>query len=186
MPLFNLMFTLTFSPFKKKRENARTIWLWRGPWRNHYPRDPELLIPFLTPPSVPHISHSLDKFIYMKDHSYWHGPAGKWLSNQRFHAILPFLRCARGPQAVVSVSLINLPLSHDWRDQHVLIILPWFELDQRSVQLHKHSTGERDKHAAFAPCILKGAQGQGNARSLFLSVCLPVCLYCHGKAVWFV
>lgn len=170
---FNVMFTLTFSPLTKK--SARAIWLWLGPWRNHYPHDPKLLIPFLTPPSVSHFSHSLDKFIYMKDHSHWHGPAGKWQSNQWFHAILPFLSCSRSPRAVVSVSLINLPLSHDWRDQHVLIILPWFELDQRSVQLHKHSTSERDKHTASALCIQKAVQGQGKTRSVFFSVCLSVC-----------
>lgn len=71
-------------------------------------------------------------------------PPGKWESNQQFHAILPspsYVHCS--PKAVVSVSLINLPLSHDWRDQHVLIILPWFELDQPCVQLHKYSTSER-------------------------------------------
>lgn len=110
----------------------------------------------------------------MKDHSHWYGPAGEWQSNQRFHAILPFLSCTRTQsRAVVSVSLINLPLSHDWRDQHVLIILSWFELDQHSVQLHKHSTSERDKHSASAPCILKEVQGHGKSRSGF-SVCLSV------------
>lgn len=166
MPLFNVMFTLTFiPPFKKSQRDAWAIWLWLGPWRNHYPHDPKLLIPSLTPPSVSHFSHSLDKFIYMKDHSYWHGPAGKWQSNQRFHAILPSPSYTHSPRAVVSVSLINLPLSHDWRDQHVLIILPWFELDQRSIQLHKHSTSERDKHPASALCIQKAEQGQGKTQS---------------------
>lgn len=156
------------SSFQKKKNPQRdawAIWLWLGPWRNHYPHDPKLLIPSLTPPSVSHFSHSLDKFIYMKDHSYWHGPAGKWQSNQRFHAILPSPSYARSPRAVVSVSLINLPLCHDWRDQHVLIILPWFELDQRSIQLHKHSTSERDKHPASALCIQKAVRGQGKTQS---------------------
>ena len=123
------------------------------------------------------------------------GPAGKWQSNQRFHAILPSLSSARGPQAVVSVSLINLPLSHDWRDQHVLIILPWFELDQRSVQLHKHSTGERDKHSAAAAAASlhteKQRRGRGKTRSFFpfssLLVCLSVCLrMAYVRASWFV
>lgn len=81
------------SLFQKAKRETQAIWLWLGPWRNHYPHDLKLLIPSLTPPSVSHFSHSLDKFIYMKDHSHWHGPAGKWQSNQRFHAILPFL-CA--------------------------------------------------------------------------------------------
>lgn len=61
---------------KKKKiaqRDAWAIWLWLGPWRNHYPHDPQLLILSLTPPSVSHFSHSLDKFIYMKDHSYWQG-----------------------------------------------------------------------------------------------------------------
>lgn len=182
MPLFNVMFTLTFiPPFKKKKtkRDAWAIWLWLGPWRNHYPHDPKLLIPSLTPPSVSHFSHSLDKFIYMKDHSYWHGPAGKWQSNQWFHAILPSPSYVRSPRAVVSVSLINLPLSRDWRDQHVLIILPWFELDQCSVQLHKHSTSERDKHPIAALCIQKAGTGtrEDTARhSVFLSVCLGIAI----------
>lgn len=162
---------------KKTKRDAWAIWLWLGPWRNHYPHDPKLLIPSLTPPSVSHFSHSLDKFIYMKDHSYWHGPAGKWQSNQWFHAILPSPSYVRSPRAVVSVSLINLPLSHDWRDQHVLIILPWFELDQRGVQLHKHSTSERDKHSVSALCIQKAVRGQGKTRSgslfFFPSVWVP-------------
>lgn len=167
------------SSFKKKdKRDAWAIWLWLGPWRNHYPHDPKLLIPYLTLPSVSHFSHSLDKFIYMKDHSRWYRPAGKWQSYQRFHAILPSLSCTCSPRAVVSVSLINLPRSHDWRDQHVLIILPWFELDQRSVQLHKHSTIKRDKHSASALCIQKAVQGQGKTRSdsFFppFSVCLSV------------
>lgn len=70
-------------------------------------------------------------------------PPGKWESNQRFDAILPspsYVR--RNPKAVVSVLLINLPLSHDWRDQHVLIILPWFELDHPCLQMHKYSTSQ--------------------------------------------
>lgn len=79
-------------------------------------------------------------------------------------------------RAVVSVSLINLPLSHDWRDQHVLIILPWFELDQRSVQLHKHSTSEPDKHSASALCIQKEVQGQGKTRSVCLSGWLGIAI----------
>lgn len=44
-------------PFKKKIPwDAWAIWLWLGPWRNHYPHDPQLLIPSLTPPSVSLIS----------------------------------------------------------------------------------------------------------------------------------
>lgn len=41
------------------------------------PHDPKLLILSRTLHSVSHFSHSPDKFIYMKDHSRWHGPAGK-------------------------------------------------------------------------------------------------------------
>lgn len=97
---------------------------------------------------------------------------------QYYH--LPATR--RSPRAVVSVSLINLPLSHDWRDQHVLIILPWFELDQRSIQLHKHSTSERDKHSAVAAaaaaalCIQKAGDGDEARRSrlLFVFPCVRV------------
>lgn len=70
--------SLSFPNEKKNKlkRGARAIRLRLGPWRNHYPHDPELLIPSLTPPSVSHFSHSLDKFIYMKDHSRWYRGGG--------------------------------------------------------------------------------------------------------------
>ena len=103
------------SSFQTKRNirDARAIWLWLGPWRNHYPHDPQLLISSLTPPSVSHFSHSLDKFIYMKDLSQWHGPAGKWQSNQQFHAILPFLSCAQRPRGC-GECIINKSAPFPW------------------------------------------------------------------------
>lgn len=147
--LFNAMFTLSFIPLSKNQTRCPGhSTLTRSMKKSLSPptHDPKLLILSHTLHSVSHFSHSPDKFIYMKDHSRWHGPAGKWQPNQWFRAMLPFLSCARKSTNVVSVSLLNLPYSHDWRDQHVLIILPRFQLDHRGVQLHKHSTSNRDKH----------------------------------------
>lgn len=148
MPLFTVMFTLTFIPFQKKKKSP-TRCLGHLTLTGSMKKS---LSPW--PAAINSISHSSLCLSFLSFFRQIHlherplilarRPPGKWESNQRFHAILPspsYVRCS--PKAVVSVSLINLPLSHDWRDQHVLIILPWFELDQPCVQLHKYSTSER-------------------------------------------
>lgn len=166
------MFTLTFIPFQKKKKRITpTRCLGHLTLTGSMKKS---LSPW--PAAINSISHSSLCLSFLSFFRQIHlherplilarGPAGKWQSNQWFHAILPSPSyvCYR-PKAVVSVSLINLPLFHDWRDQHVLIILPWFELDQPCVRLHKYSTAsERDKHCC---CTLhtESDAGQGGMQS---------------------
>lgn len=103
----------------------------------------------------------------MKDHSHQHGPAGKWSqSSGWFQATLPFLSHDCGK------CIINNPHPFNrLKDQHVLIIRPWFELNH----LHKHSTGD-----TICVLCIEGGHGQsfflwgeGEGEGvIFLSVCL--------------
>lgn len=117
------------SPFhsfllQRTQQDAQAIWLWLCPWRNHY------LTPHPWPEAINSISHSsfslscfshsLDKFIYMKDHSCRHRPPGKRQSNQWFPVMSPSLQLLHAVRECRK-SIINTsaPFRRDWRDQRV-------------------------------------------------------------------
>lgn len=171
MPLFNVMFTLTFIPVQKGKKkktaqrDAWAIWLWLGPWRNHYPHDPQLLIPSLTPPSVSHFSHSLDKFIYMKDHSYWQG--GLQVNDNLTNGFMRYYCLSATQSKGCGKCIINKSAPFPWLKGSTCFNYPaviWTRSALRSVTQIFHRRASEINSAA-ALCIQRAARGQGETQS---------------------